>query len=431
MRTERHQGGRRGAAGHRSARPGTSTGRPAQARGAALRAGFAALALLAFTFSPAPASAFEDPPVAKAEDLLGARASGPNYRVDPEVRSDGLLHLYDLQTRFGTFEIAGDDLLKVRLQELAALRKLQAMSESDVFAKSLGQAAAAPLRFGADLLTSPGATLKRSASGVANMFDRIGTGISNNGASRDNVVTSVLGVDSARRALAVQLGVDPYTDFAPLATKLNDVATAAALGGLSMKGLMMAIPGGAGIAVGSASTANTVTGLLAEKTSAQVVDIVVTDLQRLGVSPALAQRLVQNRAYTPADLLVISKSLGRLKAGGTQLFVARAADAASRDEAFFQRRRAELLAANAKTLGIGSFVMVGNFPLNRLADGRLLALFPLDEVAWTERVAQAFTRAGQATSGGTAAPVLAITGSLTPMAREEIGRLGWTIQHVD
>ena len=395
------------------------------------RAGLSAVALLLAALSPGTASAFEDPPVVQAEALLGARAAGPNYRLNPEVRSDGLLHLYELQTRFGTFEVAGDDLLNVRLRELAAVRRLQAMSESDVFVKSLGQAAAAPLRYGADLLSSPGATLKRSASGVANMFDRIGSGIANSGSSRDNVVTSVLGVDSARRALAVQLGVDPYTDFPPLATKLNDVATAAAFGGLSMKGLMMAIPGGAGVAVGSASTAQTVTGLLAEKTSAQIAEIVSNDLQRQKVPRATAQRLVQNRAYTPADLLAISRALGRLKVGGTALFVTRAADAASRDEAFFQRRRAELLAGNAKALGIGPFVMVGGFPLNRLADGRLIAVFPLDAVAWTERVAQAFTKARQAAPADTAAPVLATTGTLTPIAREEITRLGWTIQRIE
>ena len=44
--------------------------------------------------------------------------------------------------------------MRERIREMAALRKLQAMSESDVFVKSLGQAAAAPLKFGADLITA-------------------------------------------------------------------------------------------------------------------------------------------------------------------------------------------------------------------------------------------------------------------------------------
>src|SRR5690242_19904562 len=123
----------------------------------------AALAGLAFV---GPALAFESPPVTTAEAVLGAQAKGPNYTVEPEVRSDGLLRLFQMHTAYGTFDIAGEALMRERIREMAALRKLQAMSESDVFVKSLGQAAAAPLKFGADLITDPSQTLKRSASGL-------------------------------------------------------------------------------------------------------------------------------------------------------------------------------------------------------------------------------------------------------------------------
>lgn len=385
---------------------------------------FAALAMTAFT---GQALAFEDPPVTTAAAVLGAQATGPNYRVDPEVRSDGLLQLFILHTNFGTFEVAGQDLMRERIRELAALRKLNAMSESDVFLKSLGQTAAAPLRFGADLLTAPGATLRKSASGVANMFDRIGTAVTNEKSNRDNVVGSVLGVESAKRALAVQLGVDPYTDFQPLATKLTDVATASALGGLSMKALMMAIPGGAGVVVSSGSTVDTIRNTLAEKTAAQVVQQVLGTLSKVGVAPALAQRFVQNRNYTPTDLLVIATALQSMKVSGASIFIARAADADTREEAYFQRRRALLLTENAASLGIGSFVSFGGFPLNKLKDGRILALFPLDEVAWTPRVAAAFNKVSPAVTASGTTAVLGIRGALTPTARDEITRAGWTI----
>jgi len=377
------------------------------------------------------ANAFEDPPVANAASLLGAQAKGPNYTVEPEVRGDGLNWSFQLRTRFGTFEVNGQDLLRQRIRELGALRRLQAMSESDVFMTSLGQAAAAPLRYGADLITDPTATLQKSASGVANMFNRIGAGLSGGHTNRDNVVGSVLGIDAARRALAVKLGVDPYTDFEPLAAKLQEVARASALGGLSMRALMMAIPGGAGVVVSSSSTADTVRSTLAEKTAAQIVEQVRGRLTRLGVPTTAVEGLVENRLYTPADLLLIANSLATLKARGNGAFIARAAEAASRDEAFFQRRRAELLAANAKALGIGDFVEIGGFPFNRLKDGRIIGLFPLDEVAWTENVARmangVTTAARQA---GYGAPVLALTGTVTDPAQEELAKLGWTVQRL-
>jgi hypothetical protein len=391
---------------------------------------FRLIVLLLSIAAPVSAGAFEAPPVTKAEQILGPEATGPNYRVDPEVRSDGLLHLFTIHTAFGSFEVAGDDLVRTRIRELGALRKLQAMSETDVFAKSLGEAAAAPLKYGADLLTDPAATLKKSVSGVANLFGRVSAGLSNSKANRDNVLTSILGVDSARRALAVQLGVDPYTDFPPLASKLNDVASAAAFGGLTVKGLMMVIPGGAGVAVSSASTVDTVRATLLEKTSAQIAESVMAGLLKARVPRATAERLVQNRMYTPADLLILSKALASLKAQNTALFVARAAGAATREEAVFQRRRAELLASNANSMGIGPFVDVAGFPLNRLKDGRLLALFPLDEVAWTEGVAGAFSRMAEAASGEASSPVLAVTGTLTTLADAEVARAGWSSQRV-
>jgi hypothetical protein len=81
-------------------------------------------------------------------------------------------------------------------------------------------------------------------------------------------------------------------------------------------------------------------------------------------------------------------------------------------------------------MGIGPFVDVAGFPLNRLKDGRLLALFPLDEVAWTEGVAGAFSRMAEAASGEASSPVLAVTGTLTTLADAEVARAGWSSQRV-
>ena len=118
------------------------------------------IVLLLSVTAPVSAGAFEAPPVTSAEQVLGPEANGPNYRVDPEVRSDGLLHLFTIHTAFGSFEVAGDDLVRTRIRELGALRKLQAMSETDVFAKSLGEAAAAPLKYGVRSVDGSGGDLE-------------------------------------------------------------------------------------------------------------------------------------------------------------------------------------------------------------------------------------------------------------------------------
>ena len=113
--------------------------------------------------------------------------------------------------------------------------------------QSLGRSATAPIRYGANLIVNPVGTVKNSLSGVANMFDRAGASLSDPNADRASTADSLLGVDDARRELAVSLGVDPYTNFPPLAQKLTDVASATAAGGLTVKAALAVIPGGAAV----------------------------------------------------------------------------------------------------------------------------------------------------------------------------------------
>ena len=388
-------------------------------------------AVLIITATPCLAQEFEQPPVTPADQLLGPQAQGANYSVDPTVHGDGLMHLYTLTAAGAMYQVAGDTLMQERIRELAALAQLNAMSKSDVFLKSLSQSAQRPVQFGKDLINDPDATMKRAASGVSRMFDRVGTGIKNKKASRDTTLGSVLGVDGARRQLAVQLGVDPYTDFPPLAAALNDIATASAMGGLSVKALTMAIPGGVGLAVSSTSAVESIESALAQNTSAEIAAMVKGQLVALRVPEATADRLILNQVYSPADLLIIAQALTMLNADDSAIFVDRAADAMTRDEAYFQRVRARVLAERGPALGIRAFVDVGGFPLNRLEDGRILALFPFDEVAWTDSVGTTFEAVAAALPPDSGTPVLAVTGRLTDLAAANVAASGWTVLPLD
>jgi len=194
--------------------------------------------------------------------------------------------------------------------------------------------------------------------------------------------------------------------------------------------MLMAVPGPGGAVVSSTSTASSIQSTLREKTSAQILQQVRETLQQLGVSGQTSARLIGNKLYTPADLLVMTSALARLRAGKTELFVARAAQAEGRDVAFFQRRRAELLAAKSAELGgISEFVSVAGFPLNRARNGTIVAVFPLDDVTWVESSGRAFeaVTAGLRQIGYSQSPVLATTAAITPTAAQELQRLGWTI----
>ena len=74
---------------------------------------------------------------------------------------------------------------------------------------------------------------------------------------------SLLGVSDTQRELAVELDVDPYTDFPPLAQRFKQMAGAMASGGLPIKAGLSFVPGGIGIAVSSVATVSDARGHIA------------------------------------------------------------------------------------------------------------------------------------------------------------------------
>jgi hypothetical protein len=290
-----------------------------------------------------------------------------------------------------------------------------------------------PIKFGADLISNPAETVERSLSGIGNMFDRVGAGLSNNRADRDGFVDSLLGVSDTQRELAVDLDVDPYTDFPPLAQRLKEMAGVMAGGGLPIKAALSFVPGGIGIAVSSVATFSDAKDTLRSKTAAQVIAETRATLLSLGISDESVSRLVENRNYTPADLLIMARALKRLNAENTTAFIEHAAGAGSRNVAFYHRRRAQILAARSDELGgLVSFVTFGGQPINVARNGNVVAAFTVDDIAWTEVQQRTFIAATSEihrTSPG-AVPVLATTGAVTPMAAAEVGKRGWKIVRI-
>src|SRR5215510_1402674 len=377
--------------------------------------------------------ALELPKPQPVEKYLGKSAVGANYTVKPIVRSDGVMRIFDVDTPYGKFAFDGVEFTKLRLHELDAVAAIEKMSQSEAFGQAFGRAALGPIKFGADLITKPVDTVERSLSGIGNMFDRIGAGLSNTRADRDNVVESLLGVSDTQRELAVSLDVDPYTDFPPLAQRLKEMANIMAGGGLPVRAGLSFVPGGVGIAVSSVATVSSAKDTLRDKTAAQVIAEARATLASLGVSDESASRLVENRNYTPADLLIMARALKQLNAENTTAFVDQASGAGSRNVAFYHRRRAQILAARSNQLGgMVSFVTLGGQPINVARNGNIVAAFTVDDIAWTEIQQRTFIEATaeirQTNPGAT--PVLATTGAVTPMAAREIGKRGWKIVHV-
>src|SRR4029450_7832041 len=149
--------------------------------------------------------ALELPKPQPVEKYLGKSAAGANYTVQPIVRSDGVMRIFDVDTPYGKFAFDGVEFTKLRLHELDAVAAIEKMSQSEAFGQAFGRAALGPIKFGTDLITKPVDTVERSLSGIGNMFDQIGENVSI-GVLRAGIRAGRAGADQIRHRPDYQAG---------------------------------------------------------------------------------------------------------------------------------------------------------------------------------------------------------------------------------
>jgi hypothetical protein len=385
----------------------------------------------------AQAQPFEQAPTFAIEKIPGFWPSGDNYSINNPVTSDGLLRIYTLTTPYGEFTVHGDQMLRMRVNELAALYELEKIANSESYGKALLDAGLSPFRYTGRLITDPKKTVDDTVSGIGTMFGRISADLSNIGKTPGDPISGLLGVTDQRRKLATKVKIDPYTDFPPLDAKLSRLAEAAAAGGLTVSAVMMAAPTHAvGMVVSNLSTASTVEGvrideLARDQTAAQIFDLSRQKLHEMGADIDLTEALLVNRNYTPIDMAVLVAALDSMPEVEDRLvFLQRAAQIDSRSLAYFMRRHAEML-QNQQSRGAGftRFLLLGGYPFNVARDGRILGVMPIDALAWTEAIAEVLrTCAADARQvSATGRVELRITGRATPRAKKELKALGWRV----
>ena len=398
---------------------------------------FAALFALAALPFQTLAQTFERAPTFAIEKIPGFWPSGDNYSIKNPVMSDGLLRVYTLTTPYGEFTVHGDQMLRMRVNELAALFELEKIANSESYGKALLDAGLSPFKYTGRLITDPKKTVGDTVSGVGTMFGRISSDLTNMGKTPGDPISGLLGVTDQRRKLATKVKIDPYTDFPPLDAKLSRLAEAAAAGGLTVSAAMMAVPlTKVGIFISNFPTASTIEGvrideLARDQTAAQIFDINRQKLQDMGADTDLVEALLVNRQYTPIDMAVLVAALDNMTGVEDRtVFLQRAAQIDTRSLAYFMRRHAEMLKNHqSRGAAFARFVSLGGYPFNIARDGRILGVMPIDALAWTETIADVFRIcAADAHKFSASGRVeLRITGTATPRAKKELKALGWRV----
>src|SRR5687768_8928276 len=118
---------------------------------------------------------YEAPPVQSAAKIVpAALLSGPRFKVQDEAPTDGFMPRFTIQSDFGQYVVSGHEMLAVRVQEIAALDKLEEISKTEVFAGAMAASAKKTGKAVANVVTNPKETAEGIPKGVGRFFKGVG-----------------------------------------------------------------------------------------------------------------------------------------------------------------------------------------------------------------------------------------------------------------
>ena len=375
---------------------------------------------------------FEQRPLAlTASDFLPkSMLSGEGYSVNEQVSNDGFQNTYTMETDYGVITASSTDELRARIQEVKATRALEKLERSDEFKDAAKGAVTGMVEGGKALVTSPIDTTKSAVKGMGRWLGNVGRSITSDDPHQDNVLKTALGYDAAKRAYAIEMGVDPYTDFEPFQERLGEVARAATAGGLVTS--VAVDVGTEGTLVGTVTTVTSLASMkniLKDNPPATLAKINKEKLEAMGVKGYQAEALLKNYNYTPAEVTLIVEALKRMgDIKGREIFVAFATAAPDRQVARFMQHYAEMLADYIKTVESGDIVDIDGEAWFVSGAGNLVGVFPLDYLAWTEEASESTRIAAEEMAGrGIKHKKLLLEGQVSPQARVALASRGWKI----
>lgn len=377
---------------------------------------------------------YESLPALSATRILPAELlSGPNHRVQERVTNDGIVNIYRIDSKFGTFTAVSTAMLRVRINEINAMDRMDKLKGTKEYADSLKASGLDALVAAKDMVFQPIKTGKEVVSGVGAMFQRAGDSVF--GAKRSDAEDSrfkdLIGFSTYKRDYAYRLGVDVYSRNKVLQDRLNEIAWTGYAGGLTVSAAMAAVPGGAGIAMTAIGMTRFSTEVFQNTPPSDLRRMNAEKLKAMGVDEHTTDMFISDSEFSPREQTILVSALDEMRGVVERgRFVQLAALTDKDDVAFFRQRQAEMYAGYHRAVApIERFVGVGPLAAARTVKGSLVFNIPVDYVVWTEQVARVVTTADNLANQlpGISGKQLWITGTLSPRARAEMQRLNWRV----
>ena len=369
----------------------------------------------------------------KVETFLpGELISGPHYTMAPKADIRRAIAFYDLDTSYGKTEVAGTVALLERIGELRAIATLEAMKKSEVYTDAVKKSAAGPVDTAKALASDPVNTVKDTAKGLGSFFADLGYSVVSDDPSQENVAKTAVGFGAAKRKLAHQLGVNPYSSFEPLQDHLSEIAWTMVGGGLTITAAFSQIDSTAGRVVRITAGSNKARNLVRDKSPRELRNHNLDALHKMGVSEDLAETLVDNHNYDPeAETRIVVALQGLEGVAGRTDLVGRAALAATASQATNVRDWIELISAYHTIVAPGQrLIIASTIPFLVDSAGLVHGVFPTDYITTDPRVEAAINRMSKALAAMNLKPgPFYATGKINPKMTAVLRAAGWTGVH--
>ena len=377
----------------------------------------------------APANT-EEPPTLSAKEILKPEfLSGDGFSVEDNVPTSTGRNRYLIQSDYGEFEADGNIMLERRIAEVAAIRKLKEVSRTDEYKKALKTAVASPLVVAKDVVTNPVSTISGIPKGLFGMINRAGQSLKEKTQGRersqyeDSNAASLVGFSKAKRTVAIQLGVDPYSSNETLQRELNGIAWATFAGKMTFSVATLPIGGAAGLALSAAGVTNTLNATLLDQSPSDLRLRNLKSMLAMGCDREMANRFNNNPAISPSVQTAIVMDLESMNgvANRAALIDLTGSQTTVEGDALFYMGTSRVLAELHAKKPFARLQQVGRIPVAVRKDGRAVVAIQWDYAAWTDKAAN-FIRLLKASDFGkkNAGLSVAISGDASSLGQQQL-----------
>jgi hypothetical protein len=289
----------------------------------------------------------------------------------------------------------------------------------------------APMSFVKSLVTYPVDTVSGVPKGAYGLVENVVTSATEtHNPAEDSRYAQALKMSSYKRDLASKLNVDVYSSNTELQKHLNSVAWAATLGDWAFSAAML--PAGVGgNVVSNVRMVNSLRNVLKEESPQRLRIINDEKLTAMGISEDLRKRFLDHPQFTPTHMTVITANLERLGSlTGRDAFLAVATYAQDEAQANFYMAMAQVLRGFHETVApLTGLTPINRFVVAQAKTGQALVALPVDRLLWLDRVdlVSARLKSQHAPPGFNGAFELWITGTASPLAKQQMAARGFTV----